>query len=264
MSRGPLVEDRLSSTRSTPVRSPTPTATASGTSPGSSSTSTTSSGWASTASGSARSPSRPTPTGATTWPTTAPSQPDLGTIDDVRPPRRRGRPAGHPGPARPGAQPHQRPAPLVRRLAARRRRRATATGTCGRTPGPTARPPNNWVSSFGGPAWTLDPVSGQYYLHNHLVEQPDLNWWNEEVRAGLRRDPAASGPTGAWPASGSTSATSSSRTPSSGTTRRPPTRTISRPSSSGSGRSTTPTAPRSTRSCVAGGAWPTRLSRRRS
>jgi alpha-glucosidase len=42
--------------------------------------------------------------------------------------------------------------------------------------------PNNWVSSFGGPAWTLDPGTGQYYLHNHLSEQPDLNWWNEEVR----------------------------------------------------------------------------------
>ena len=44
-------------------------------------------------------------------------------------------------------------------------------------------PPNNWVSSFGGPAWTLDPVTGQFYLHNHLSEQPDLNWWNEEVRS---------------------------------------------------------------------------------
>jgi alpha-glucosidase len=43
-------------------------------------------------------------------------------------------------------------------------------------------PPNNWVSSFGGPAWTLDPATGQYYLHNHLPEQPDLNWWSEEVR----------------------------------------------------------------------------------
>ena len=44
-------------------------------------------------------------------------------------------------------------------------------------------PPNNWVSSFGGPGWTLDETTGQYYLHNHLAEQPDLNWWNEEVRA---------------------------------------------------------------------------------
>ena len=43
-------------------------------------------------------------------------------------------------------------------------------------------PPNNWVSNFGGPAWKLDPSTGQYYLHNHLTEQPDLNWWNEEVR----------------------------------------------------------------------------------
>ncbi len=42
--------------------------------------------------------------------------------------------------------------------------------------------PNNWVSSFGGPAWTFDDASGQYYLHNHLREQPDLNWWNDEVR----------------------------------------------------------------------------------
>jgi alpha-glucosidase len=43
--------------------------------------------------------------------------------------------------------------------------------------------PNNWVSSFGGPAWTWDGETGQYYLHNHLDEQPDLNWWSEEVRA---------------------------------------------------------------------------------
>jgi alpha-glucosidase len=42
--------------------------------------------------------------------------------------------------------------------------------------------PNNWVSCFGGPAWTRDDASGQYYLHNFLPEQPDLNWWNEDVR----------------------------------------------------------------------------------
>ncbi len=46
-------------------------------------------------------------------------------------------------------------------------------------------PPNNWVSSFGGPAWTADPVTGQSYLHNHLAEQPDLNWWNEDVRSAF-------------------------------------------------------------------------------
>jgi alpha-glucosidase len=49
-------------------------------------------------------------------------------------------------------------------------------------PKPDGSPPNNWVSSFGGPAWTLDPGTGQFYLHNHLDEQPDLNWWNESVR----------------------------------------------------------------------------------
>ncbi|MHB8220751.1 MAG: alpha-amylase family glycosyl hydrolase [Acidimicrobiales bacterium] len=49
-------------------------------------------------------------------------------------------------------------------------------------PGADGSPPNNWVSSFGGPAWTLDEATGQYYLHNHLAEQPDLNWWNDEVR----------------------------------------------------------------------------------
>jgi alpha-glucosidase len=48
---------------------------------------------------------------------------------------------------------------------------------------PDGAPPNNWVSSFGGPAWTLDPTTGQYFLHNHLDEQPDLNWWHDEVRS---------------------------------------------------------------------------------
>jgi alpha-glucosidase len=43
-------------------------------------------------------------------------------------------------------------------------------------------PPNNWVSSFGGAGWTRDPATDQYYMHNHLAEQPDLNWWNDEVR----------------------------------------------------------------------------------
>jgi alpha-glucosidase len=49
-------------------------------------------------------------------------------------------------------------------------------------PRPDGAPPNNWVSSFGGPAWTFDEASGQWYLHNFLPEQPDLNWWNEAVR----------------------------------------------------------------------------------
>jgi alpha-glucosidase len=49
-------------------------------------------------------------------------------------------------------------------------------------PAPGGGPPNNWISSFGGSAWEWDEASGQFYLHNFLPEQPDLNWWNEEVR----------------------------------------------------------------------------------
>ncbi len=44
-------------------------------------------------------------------------------------------------------------------------------------------PPNNWRSTFGGPAWTWDASSEQFYLHNFLSEQPDLNWWSEAVRS---------------------------------------------------------------------------------
>jgi alpha-glucosidase len=50
-------------------------------------------------------------------------------------------------------------------------------------PKPDGSPPNNWRSVFdGGSAWELDPATGQYYLHNFDVGQPDLNWWNEGVR----------------------------------------------------------------------------------
>ncbi len=49
-------------------------------------------------------------------------------------------------------------------------------------PKPDGGPPNNWVSIFGGPAWHLDETSGQYYLHNFEAAQPDLDWWNEDVR----------------------------------------------------------------------------------
>lgn len=45
-----------------------------------------------------------------------------------------------------------------------------------RDPAAGGGPPNNWVSAFGGPAWTFDPVTGQYYLHSFLAEQPDLNY----------------------------------------------------------------------------------------
>jgi alpha-glucosidase len=50
---------------------------------------------------------------------------------------------------------------------------------------PDGSPPNNWGSFFGGPAWTFDPHTGQYYLHQFVKEQPELNWRNPEVRRAM-------------------------------------------------------------------------------
>ncbi|MBA2461502.1 MAG: DUF3459 domain-containing protein [Actinobacteria bacterium] len=50
-----------------------------------------------------------------------------------------------------------------------------------REPEADGGPPNNWVSVFGGPAWTLDDATGEYWLHLFLSEQPDLNWAEPRV-----------------------------------------------------------------------------------
>ncbi|HEX2554992.1 MAG TPA: alpha-amylase family glycosyl hydrolase [Microvirga sp.] len=50
---------------------------------------------------------------------------------------------------------------------------------------PDGSPPNNWISNFGGPAWTWDEATGQYFYHAFLTEQPDLNWRNPQVRAAM-------------------------------------------------------------------------------
>ncbi len=49
-------------------------------------------------------------------------------------------------------------------------------------PRPDGGPPNNWLSVFGGIAWQWEPRRGQYYLHNFLSSQPDLNCHNPAVR----------------------------------------------------------------------------------
>ncbi|HEY2592077.1 MAG TPA: alpha-amylase family glycosyl hydrolase, partial [Steroidobacteraceae bacterium] len=54
-----------------------------------------------------------------------------------------------------------------------------------RDPASDGGPPNNWLSSFGGSAWRLDPGTAQYYYHAFLEAQPDLNWRNPRVRAAM-------------------------------------------------------------------------------
>ncbi len=46
-------------------------------------------------------------------------------------------------------------------------------------------PPNNWISLFGGQAWSWDTRRRQYYMHNFLSEQPDLNFHNPQVRQAI-------------------------------------------------------------------------------
>ena len=50
-------------------------------------------------------------------------------------------------------------------------------------PAPGGGPPNNWLDNTGASAWTFDDASGQYYLHNFLPSQPDLNWREPAVHA---------------------------------------------------------------------------------
>jgi alpha-glucosidase len=50
---------------------------------------------------------------------------------------------------------------------------------------PDGTAPNNWLSVFGGPAWTWGPRRRQYYLHNFLAEQPDLNFHDPAVQAAV-------------------------------------------------------------------------------
>jgi alpha-glucosidase len=52
----------------------------------------------------------------------------------------------------------------------------------GKGPG---KPPNNWVSGFGGSAWKFDPTTNQYYYHYFYAQQPDLNWRNPAVKDAM-------------------------------------------------------------------------------
>jgi alpha-glucosidase len=46
-------------------------------------------------------------------------------------------------------------------------------------------PPNNWISEFGGSAWTFDAKTGQFYYHYFYLQQPDLNWHNPAVKDAM-------------------------------------------------------------------------------
>jgi alpha-glucosidase len=54
-----------------------------------------------------------------------------------------------------------------------------------RDPARDGGPPSNWLSEFGGSAWSFDVASGQYYYHAYLPQQPDLNWRNPAVREAM-------------------------------------------------------------------------------
>jgi alpha-glucosidase len=54
-----------------------------------------------------------------------------------------------------------------------------------RDPAPGGGPPNDMESQFGGPAWTLDEATGQYWYHSFLPGQPELDWRNPAVRAAM-------------------------------------------------------------------------------
>ena len=56
-----------------------------------------------------------------------------------------------------------------------------------RAPSPEGGPPNDLTSSFGGPAWTLEPQTQEYYLHLFSRRQPDLKWESPKVRAEIYR-----------------------------------------------------------------------------
>ena len=113
--------------------------------------------------------------------------PRLGSLGDFAELTRAGARAGHPDPARPGRQPHLRPASLVPRRPAADPTRRTATGTCGAT---TSRRTAGRASSFPASRPRPGPSTSRrrrWYFHRFYDFQPDLNWANPAVRAEISK-----------------------------------------------------------------------------
>ena len=183
--RDPLVAGAASSTRSTPAPSPTPTVTGSATCPGSSTASTTSQ-WLGV-DGIWLSPITVSPNADWGYDVADyhGGRPDLGTLDDVDRLIAEAGPAGHPGADGPGPQPHQRASTPGSSTPGRRGRPSIATGTCGPTPRPTARRPTTGCPASADRPGRSTRTPGSTTSTTTCAEQPDLNWWNEEVRAAF-------------------------------------------------------------------------------
>ena len=143
---------------------------------------------------------------------------DRSTLRDrggLRPPRRGGPPPRDPGDPGPGHEPHQRPAPVVPRLA-RLAPGSYADWYIWRDPAGFDRrgrplPPNNWVSWFGGPAWTYEPRRGSS-ITTRSCPSSRSSTGGSRRSSGPSSTWSAAGPSGAWTATASTPSTCSSST----------------------------------------------------
>ncbi len=111
--------------------------------------------------------------------------PLFGTLGRFRRAGRPGARAGAEGDHRPGASAIPRTSTPGSPRAARHRPDRKADWYVWADPKPDGSPPNNWLSVFGGSAWTWEPARRQYYLHNFLDVQPDLNFHNPDVQDAL-------------------------------------------------------------------------------
>jgi alpha-glucosidase len=102
----------------------------------------------------------------------------------LRPADRQGARGGREDHDRPGDEPLLGAAPVVRESRSSRDN-PKADWFVWADPLPDGNPPNNWLSVFGGSAWQWDARRKQYYMHNFLTSQPDLNFHNPEVQQAM-------------------------------------------------------------------------------